>query len=273
MPKKRTLLQCFGLTDLGLKRTSNQDHFAVASLRKRVQVRQSNLETVARASRTFSQLLVVADGMGGMAEGGQASRLVVETLLARAARRWPWAGGAQAGNLGRALHDSALACRRRLLKHAAGAARSMGTTLTAAHVSDLDLDLLHVGDSRCYLLRRGKLKRLTTDHTMAQRLAAEGALSKAQAAASPFANVLWNSISSSASGELKPEVSRHRLQAGDVLLLCTDGLTKHLDDKRLAQVLKAGRGVQQTAEQLVAEAREKGGTDNITVIVAALDAA
>ncbi|MBX3472760.1 MAG: serine/threonine-protein phosphatase [Planctomycetes bacterium] len=265
MPKNRNRMQCHGLTDLGLKRSTNQDHFLVAELRQVVRLKQSSLARTPRPRRELAMLLAVADGMGGMADGAEASRMALETLLRKAVR---FNGNDKA--MARTMRFAAQSARRKLAEFAAaqGVQKPMGTTLTAAHVSGLVLDLLHVGDSRCYLLRRGKLQRLTIDHTIAQRLKAEGALNEAQAAASPFANVLWNSISSSTQSELSPEVSRHELRPGDVLMLCTDGLTKHLDEKRLAQVLKGKTEARGKAEQLVAEAREKGGTDNITVIVA-----
>jgi len=271
MANQRNMLDVFGQSDLGLKRQTNQDHFLVAELRKRLRIGQTNIANARKGitGRKQAHLLIVADGMGGMAEGGEASRLSVLSFMRSAANGLDLADSTL---LAASMVKAAKRCRKQLVNHAAasGVTRSMGTTLTAACVVDHALTLLHVGDSRCYVLRKAKLSRLTTDHTMAQRLAEEGAMNEKQAAASPFAHVLWNSISSSPKSELKPQVVQHELKPGDVLLLCTDGLTKHLDDKRIAQVLKSKTGAQQRAEQLVAESREKGGTDNVTVIVAQL---
>lgn len=272
MPKQRIQFDVHGISDLGLKRTSNQDHFAVAELRTRARILHGNLEDNRKGltGRAQGTLLVVADGMGGMAEGGTASLLAVRAFVRAAANGATWALQGDDPVVGKRLGAAASRCRKALVAHAAGigATRSMGTTLTCACIIGPAMTLLHVGDSRCYRLRKGKLARLTTDHTMAQRLAEEGALNNAQAAASPFAHVLWNSISSAPTSELKPQLVRDAMQPGDVLLLCTDGLTKHLDDKRIAQVLKEKSDARARAEKLVAEARERGGTDNITVIIA-----
>lgn len=277
MPKPRIQFDVHGISDLGLKRSTNQDHFAVVELRTRARILQGNLEDNRKGitGRAQGRLLVVADGMGGMADGGTASLMAVRAFVRAAANGAIWAKSGDDPTIGKRLSAAATRCRKALLAHAAGmgATRSMGTTLTCACAIGQAMTLLHVGDSRCYRLRKGKLARLTTDHTMAQRLAEEGALNAAQAAASPFAHVLWNSISSAPSSELKPQLVIEPLQPRDVLLLCTDGLTKHLDDKRIAQVLKEKTDARARAEKLVAEARDKGGTDNITVIVAQLQSA
>lgn len=272
MAKKRNVLDCFGLSDLGLKRSTNQDHFLVATLHTRLKLRHGNLPDQRRATTGGKQghLLIVADGMGGMAEGGTASRVVVQAFLRSACNGLTWTSDPKP--IADCLRRAALGSRRKLLAAAQGVTRAMGTTLTAAYLAGGMVHLLHAGDSRCYLLRKAKLTRLTTDHTIAQRLAEEGAMNDAQAASSPFAHVLWNSVSSAPTSELKPQVVQQAAQPKDVLMLCTDGLTKHIDDKAIAKVLK-GKGTSQAkVEKLVTMAREAGGADNITVIVAQVDA-
>lgn len=268
MAKKSIRLDSFGATDPGLKRTSNQDQLVVADLRQEFRVLASNLENPplrAAKGRPGARLLLVADGMGGMSEGGVASTLVTRAFLKSMARREL----SSAQQIEKAMAAAAKYCRKLLARHAglASGPRNMGTTLTAAVIRGSELCLLHVGDSRCYVLSGGKLHRLTTDHTIAQKLSDEGAMSSAEAAASPFAHVLWNSISSGDKSEMVPQLVRRDLKPKDVVILCTDGLTKHVSDQRILQVAKGKGDACFKAAKLIEEARAGGGTDNITVIV------
>lgn len=271
MAQPRNALECFGLSDVGLKRPTNQDRFVVADLRKRARLRQGNLEPArgGATGRLHGHLLAVADGMGGMAEGARAADMAVRAMLRAAINGMGWPDSGDAPEIGRALARAARRCRRRLARELPGeGTKAAGTTLTCACVLGGGWTVLHAGDSRCYLLRKGRLRQLTTDHTIAGRLAAEGALSAKDAAASPFAHVLWNSLSSSSSGEFAPELLTGQWQKGDVMLLCSDGLTKHLDDRTIARVLKpATVGAKDKAEALVSQARSAGGSDNITAVV------
>ncbi|MBK9973882.1 MAG: serine/threonine-protein phosphatase [Planctomycetes bacterium] len=264
MGKQSAIHDSFGATDPGLKRTSNQDQLVIADLRQEFRILASAFETSPRRGakgRAQARLLLVADGMGGMADGGVASTLVTRAFLKSMARREL----ASTQQMQKAMAASARHCRKMLTRHAAG--KNMGTTLTAAMIRGDELCLLHIGDSRCYVLSGGKLQRLTTDHTIAQKLSDEGAMSAAEAAASPFAHVLWNSISSSEKSEMQPQLLHRTLKPKDVLVLCSDGLTKHVPDKRIAQILKAKGDACFKAAKLVEEARAGGGTDNITVVV------
>lgn len=132
------------------------------------------------------------------------------------------------------------------------------------------LYVAHVGDSRCYLLRSGKLNCLTTDHTLAQRVA--DASARVVEPASHLHHILWNSLG--ATEELpQPEITREALELGDVLLLCSDGLCKYLSDEQIASVLlEAGSSADHCAK-LVKLANDAGGTDNVTVVVAKSSAA
>lgn len=262
----------FGVSDLGIKRSVNQDQFVIADLRRTLQVRQSSFNDKPRKavrSAARGRLLLVADGMGGMAEGARASRIVVETFMRFAVSALSWITPGDELNRDEVTEEliAATRCCRRRLEREAQDARVMGTTLTVAYVAWPDLFVLHVGDSRCYLHRAGALQQLTTDHTIAQRLADEGAIDGSTAANSPFAHVLWNSISNAPKGELKPQVVARTLQTGDVLVLCTDGLTRHVTDARIGQAAGLKSGAKVKAERLVEQARAGGGADNISVIV------
>jgi len=145
----------------------------------------------------------------------------------------------------------------------------MGTTLTMALVVWPIAYVAHVGDSRCYLQRGGELRRLTTDHTLAQRLAEVSP--EAIDDHSRLHHILWNSLG--ASEDLpKPEIQKLTLQSGDLLLLCSDGLTKHLTDAQIAEVLAGGSSAPQRCQMLIERANAGGGGDNITAVVASFHA-
>jgi PPM family protein phosphatase len=143
----------------------------------------------------------------------------------------------------------------------------MGTTVTLAYIAWPRLVLMHVGDSRCYLHRIAYLDRLTTDHTVAERMISEGYVSREQLQSSRWHNVLWNTVSASKQ-DASPEVRRMRLRIGDTLLLCTDGLTRHLSERQIREALEENVSSRETCKQLIEMANAQGGEDNITVIVA-----
>jgi protein phosphatase len=141
----------------------------------------------------------------------------------------------------------------------------MGTTLTMALVLWPDLYVAHVGDTRCYLLRSGQLKRLTTDHTVAQMVQANAA--EPVHVASQLHHTLWNSLGGSE--ELpKPEITKLELELGDMLLLCSDGLTKHVKDEEISALLATEEPNAARCAKFVELANAGGGSDNVTVVVA-----
>lgn len=146
----------------------------------------------------------------------------------------------------------------------------MGTTLTMALIMWPALYVAHVGDTRCYLYRGGKLARLTTDHTVAEQMARASAMPVDPR--SHLNHVLWNALGASADAP-QPEIRRHGLAPSDLILLCSDGLTKHVGDEQIAQCLSTPASAQERCAMLVARANAQGGTDNITVLLAELDAA
>jgi serine/threonine protein phosphatase PrpC len=128
---------------------------------------------------------------------------------------------------------------------------------------------IHVGNCRCYLQRDTALEQLTTDHTLAQQLVDSGVLPAHEGATSRLSTVLWNALGGGLE-DLRPEVYKARLHAGDTLLLCTDGLSKHVPDGDIQALLQAREPARETCRQLVEAANRAGGTDNITVIIARL---
>lgn len=268
-------MESAGRTDVGRHRTTNQDHFLIADLRKRLAIRSSSLEhglERLQAGRLTGHVLLVADGMGGHAGGREASSLAVEVLVDYVLNIMPWFLA-----LSPRLDEDAEEELRRALGAADTMVRrrgdeipdldGMGTTLTAACVVGPRVYVVHAGDSRCYLLRDGRLVRITRDHTMAQELIERGALQPDEAKGISFSHVLTNAIGGKSAG-VRADVYKSRLRPGDLLLLTTDGLTNHLSDEELAQRLAARRPVATLCEELVDAANAAGGKDNITAVVA-----
>jgi len=146
----------------------------------------------------------------------------------------------------------------------------MGTTLTAAYIVWPYLYVVHVGDSRCYLFRDGKLMQLTKDHTVAQYLADANEQPTAPSQSSSLQNMLWNCVSA-AKVPPEPQICREKLRSGDCVLLCSDGLTKHISTAEIISVLEAPESVEFKTKQLIDESNRRGGRDNISVVIGAFD--
>jgi protein phosphatase len=143
----------------------------------------------------------------------------------------------------------------------------MGTTLTLAYSLNDVLFVAHVGDSRCYLCRNRALYKLTRDHTLVEEMVRLGALSAEEAAQHHWRHVVTNAVGGD-SANVKVEVHMLQLEAGDTVLLCSDGLTEMVPEKEINQILQAEADPEQACRRLVARANEAGGKDNITVVVA-----
>ncbi len=239
-------------THVGMQRAGNEDHHGVWCA-----------DDAARRRR-LGTLLVVADGMGGSRSGEVASALAVETVI----RVVSAADGADpAGTLRHALLEANRAV------HAAGIAdparSGMGTTCTAVLIRDDAAWIGHVGDSRAYLVRAGGIRQLTEDHTLVAQLVKMRELTRQQARRDPRRSILTQSIGTHP--EVEPEVTRadERLQPGDAILLCSDGLHGYFNDSELADMV-AELDPASVVEALIAEANDRGGGDNITAVVAYL---
>jgi serine/threonine protein phosphatase PrpC len=200
-------------------------------------------------------LFAVADGMGGHQGGEVASRLALETLK----------GVAESPDAG--LADVVREANRVVFRKAAqdpGLA-GMGTTLTAVLAADGGVRLAHVGDSRAYLMRDGRMKQLTKDHTVVQRLVDEGRLTQIEAGMHPQRSILTNALG--VDEEIRVDEDTLELRPGDRLLLCSDGLTGMIDDDQIREVLGANEDPQAACDALVDAANEAGGQDNVTAVV------
>jgi len=266
-------LDFFGLTHPGLVREGNQDHYLVSTLHKTARVRATSLpnpELFELPSQRIASFGMVADGVGGHHGGETASRAAIETIaeyVKETMKAFYTADENDENAFFAALQDAAELCHRSVIERADATGQpSAATTLTLFVAVWPSLYILHVGDSRLYLFREGRVQQLTRDQTMAQDLIDLGALPKAAAAQSPLAHVLTSAMGAS---ETSPDVTRVDLQRGDAVLLCTDGLTKHVSDDRISERMRTRTSAEQVVRALVDDALAGGGTDNVTVLVVA----
>jgi protein phosphatase len=261
-------IDAFGLSDTGRVRSANEDHFAIMTLRKSVELQATNLQETAildRLRRPEVQILIVADGVGGAAGGKLASSLAVRSIVEYLAEA---VGCVQDFDVDReqAFLDQLSAAVQRShdrLKEMFRAQGGPATTLTMVTLVWPRAYVIHVGDSRGYYLRRGVLRQFTSDQTMGDYLVDIGAVTEHHAQSAG----LYNVLSSAVGGELVPSVGVLDLVPGDVVLLCTDGLTKHVPDERITAMLSTG-GAESSCRSLIDAAIAGGGTDNVTVVVA-----
>jgi serine/threonine protein phosphatase PrpC len=266
-------LDLFGITDAGKVRPDNQDHFLLATVHPQVVVHGSSLPDVdtlpLRGSR-FGTVALVADGVGGAAAGSDAARLATETVakyVSSTLRCYHTAGSANNDEFYRALKEAALQAHDAVRAEAASRPeqRRMATTLTVIVAVWPWMYVVQVGDSRCYVFQAGKLKQVTRDQTIGQQLVDEGAMKREQLKHSPLKNVLSSAIGAD---EATPEVTRVDIGVrGNVTLLCSDGLTKHVTDAEIEQHLATMTSSEQACRDLLQLALERGGTDNITIVI------
>lgn len=241
-------LRAAGLTDVGKVRAHNEDHCAVL---------------------TEHGLFVVADGMGGQLAGEVASRMAVDILCEQLL----------CPNEDAPFPDTAanrMVAAIRLANrtiHTAGETnpdwKNMGTTVVAAEIADARLLVAHVGDSRCYLLRDRNILQLTEDHSLVAEQQRRGLISKEEAATSRMKNVITRAVGAFA--EVNPDVHEVDLLAGDRVLLCSDGLSNMVADEELLAVAARHDDPGDACAQMVAMANQRGGRDNITVILVVME--
>ncbi|HSR16284.1 MAG TPA: protein phosphatase 2C domain-containing protein [Gemmatimonadales bacterium] len=264
-------LDVFGLTHPGKVRQTNQDHFLFSTLHKTLRVRTTSLAdpgVLEVPSERLGSMFMVADGVGGSEDGEAASRATLETMAAYTMHTMHCYYDANPatdhGTFLKELEEAATACHETVVARAREKQiRKMATTLTLGLAVWPHLYLLHVGDSRAYRFRGGRLTQLTVDQTMAQALLDAGALKQADLSRSPLRNILSSAIG----GTSQPVVTHHDLEPGDVIMLCTDGLTKHVPHDQIEARFRAMTSSEQVCRQLVDDALEGGGSDNVTVLV------
>ena len=262
------------LSHPGHVRSNNEDHFLVSRLGRRLETMITSLPDVEapKLAEEVNYVMIVADGMGGHAAGEVASRMALSAVVSLALDIPDWILKLNEEYAREIEHRTRARVREigaLLVKEAAldPALSGMGTTLTAARSLGRDLQITHVGDSRAYLFRAGRLHRLTRDHTYAQLLVDLGQLPSIDQADPRHRHILTNALGGS-DRDVKVDIDLMKLEDGDRVLLCSDGLTEMVDDKTIAGLLAEVPDSHQACDVLVQRALDNGGRDNITVIVA-----
>ncbi len=240
-------VECVSRSDIGRVRSRNEDVAEVDSLRR---------------------WAILADGMGGYRGGDVAARISVDTVRSRLEQEYR--PGWSVVEVKEALIAAARDANREVFRasQAAPELAGMGSTLVVVVFVGGNLVVAHVGDSRLYRKRDGVLERLTCDHTVLQEQLDDGMISAGDARLSSMKGMLTRGIG--VSYALTPDVGLHESRAGDVLLLCSDGLTDMLDDAEIAAILEGGQSIETAADRLVAMANLHGGRDNVSVVVVRL---
>lgn len=259
-----------GLTHQGLVRTTNADHFLVASFHRTMRVHATSLGDAIGSQETESRglLLLVADGVGGEAGAGDGAARALRTVAHHLLHETEICSQVVADQRDYAvehLRASVTEAHQTLLEaRDSGEPNQRATTLTMYAAYWPFAFVLHVGDSRLYQFRDGVLERMTTDQTVAQMMVDAGAMSADAAERSQLKHVLWSAVGST---EVVPEVVVTDCTRRGVVLLCTDGLTKHVTDDEIASYMSRRTSTATTCKALIDLALSRGGTDNVTVVI------
>jgi serine/threonine protein phosphatase PrpC len=274
----RVRLDIAARTDPGKVRPNNEDAFIVfRSGRYLERLATSLSEPLPERFEEMGYAFVVADGMGGAASGEVASDLAIRAgvSLVLSATKWSLKLD-DPETRQQEIHEACDKARRYIARiHATLIEQSrldpklagMGTTFTAAYSVGSDLFTFHVGDSRAYLWRHGALRQLTRDDTLAQHLADTGSITQDEVVRHQWKHVLTEALGGRG-GEVHVQVQHLELQDGDVLMLCSDGLSDMVDDAAIAESLAAASTAQAGCDGLMDLALQRGGRDNVTVVVA-----
>ena len=253
-----------GLTDVGLVRSHNEDSFLFANLV--TGERATGVSGAGFHVHRAPALMIVADGVGGAASGELASSMATDEAFQHLMQQWE--GGQMKGTVGIADHmrQAVQVANDAILGHAREnpSHRGMGTTATVALVVGDLLYLAQVGDSRAYIVRDGVARQVTKDQSLVQRLVDAGRLTPEQAEKSEHRNIILQALGPEESVE--PELTRERLKTGDVVLVCSDGLSNQVTSAEMATIADIAAPLDGICAALVARARETGAPDNVTVI-------
>lgn len=246
-------MKTFSMTDVGRRREMNQDY----------------MFTSETAVGKLPNLFIVADGMGGHKAGEYASKFTVDTMvdiIRNAEKEEPVA----------AIKQAVTEANRLLIKEAEAdeSKAGMGTTVVAATLMDKTLYAANVGDSRLYVLNQDTITQITRDHSLIEEMIRLGEMDKADAKDHPDKNIITRAVG--VSPELAIDFFEIEINNGDIILLCTDGLTNMIEDEDIRRIVLSQRDIVERTEKLIETANENGGRDNITVVLlepfAAIDA-
>lgn len=270
--QKRRPFEAAGLTHVGLRREKNADQFLVGEIHRVLRIKATSLETERTrnvGTGPAGYLLVVADGVGSSTAGDKASAVTVETMITHitAAMQLSRKGVSLEQDLLNEFTRAIVGAHARLIEEAKTdpALKGWATTVTMAYTLGNRAYIGHVGDSRLYLVRDGEARMVTKDQTFAQVLIDQGVLTRTAAEGSKYHHVLASVVG----GSDDPEVLTYMLvmESGDTLVLCTDGLPKHVSDEEIGRIASGDGSVEQVARDLIEAALLGGGSDNVTVVV------
>jgi protein phosphatase len=270
-------VKAFGITDKGKVRTTNEDQFLIAELTKAMRIWQTSLsEPKLQVGEERAHLFLVADGMGGHRAGERASAIAVAAIEQFMLNSFKWFFGADSAEARKVLAQFQSAFGQadaQIVEEAAERPelRGMGTTVTMAFQVGAQLCVVHVGDTRAYLYRDGELHQLTEDHTLVAEMVRSGELQQEQVAEHRLRHVITNVVGGPEVG-VKVEARALQVQAGDRLLLCSDGLTEMVTNDVIAATLAAEPEPEAAAKTLLAHANDGTAADNITLLVVRFDA-
>src|SRR5262245_49538667 len=259
-------IEVFGKTDVGLVREHNEDNFLIADVTGGVRTAEARAPFSFKLGEKGAALLV-CDGMGGAAAGEVASQMAVDSIYDALASSEPQARDGFARLLRRAVQHA----NERIFVQSRDnqSERGMGTTCTVASLIDATLVVGQIGDSRCYILRDGKLAQVTKDQSLAWQLIEAGAMTPEEAKAFEHANIILQALG--VQERVEVVLSQVDLRKGDVALLCSDGLHGPVSDEELLSVLVMETDLEKAAQTLIQKALDRDGPDNITVVLARFD--
>lgn len=217
---------------------------------------------------TSRGLLVLADGMGGQLAGEVASEQAISTVVSYVQNEWPDNGASGNGSLGELLIGCIGEANSAIYRRAAQDMnlKGMGTTIVIAICRGSQVNIAHVGDSRAYLFRDGKLQQLTGDHSLVAEMVTAGEITSQEARTHQLRSVLTRSLGNQPA--VSPEIQEFSWSQDDLLLLCSDGLTGMVEDRGLEKILRRhAKDLERSCEELIRAAKSMGGIDNISVIV------
>jgi protein phosphatase len=265
-------LDVYGLTHPGLVRKNNEDHFLICALKKKVEVYHTSLpdpSVLTSPSHRVAMMALVADGVGGAKAGEEASRITLEHVtryVTEALECYYTNDLENDAQFISELGEAALKVHSEIAVEAAtdSARRGMATTLTLWLGVWPNAYLLQVGDSRCYTLRDGQLYQISRDQTMAEEFVQQGVFNREDAAFKRWANVLSSAIGGP---QAAPTVSKVPQSWSSIGMMCSDGLTRHVSDEKIKEVLSTLTSAKQGCERLLQYALDGGGEDIITVLI------
>jgi serine/threonine protein phosphatase PrpC len=265
-PRGDIIVHVFGRTDVGRTREHNEDTFVVADLTSMNASLQPEVRTHVSGPR--GSLFMVADGMGGAAAGEIASAMATEATLSEVDRRWRQLDDHDPELFAHALRGATEVANQRIHAYAQAHPenRGMGTTATIAGFLGDTLYVCQVGDSRAYLVRDGVAKQITKDQSLMQKLVEAGEMTVEEAEVSERRNIILQALGPEPT--VKVDLTSQQVKRGDVLVLCSDGLSGQVRANEIAEVVKSEPDLVAVCKKLIDLANEAGGPDNITVVAA-----